>query len=267
MQPIKNLFLNLIMIASSSIYSQQVAAVLVCYGKLAPETIKGYKYVILEDKHNSKTDITTIKYNNKKVYAYISLGEVNKYADHYEALKNSSLGKNEIWNSYYLNLKADETVTILLNIISNLFAKGYDGLFLDNIDNFSTFGTQKDQKDDLIVLLQKIKTAHPTKEFMQNAGIDIIAETRNFVHSVAIESIASDYLFENKSYNLRKRNDYNKSIERLKSIYKNFNIPIILIEYADTRKLYNQILARIEETDFDFFIGNIDLQKLPKLKE
>ncbi len=246
---------------------QQKDSVLVCYGKLAPESIKGYKYVILEDKHNSKTDIATIRFNNKKVYAYISLGEVNKYADHYEVLKSSSLGKNEIWNSYYLNLKSEVTVNVLLDIIANLFAKGYDGLFLDNIDNFSTFGTQKNQKDDLIALLRKIKIAHPNKEFMQNAGIDLISETRSYVHSIAIESVASDYLFKNKTYNIRDFTDYKEGIERLKSIHKIYNIPIILIEYADSKKLYNQIRARIEDTNFDFFIGNIDLQKLPKLKE
>lgn len=255
------------MLASSLIFDQKKDSVLVCYGKLNPESILGYKYVILEDKHNSKSDIAIIKSNNKKVFAYISLGEVNKYTDHYEELKSSSLGKNEIWNSYYLNLKSDKTITVLLDIISNLFNKGYDGLFLDNIDNFSTFGNQKDQKDDLISLLQKIKSAHSNKEFMQNAGIDLVPETFKFIHSIAIESVASDYLFKNNTYNLRNLNEYNERIQSLKTINKTYNIPIILIEYADTQKLYDKIRARIDTTNFDSFIGNIDLQKLPKLKK
>lgn len=253
--------------ATAQTLDQKKDSVLVCYGKLAPETIKGYKYVILEDKNNSKSDIDIIKSTNKKVYAYISLGEVNQYADHYEVLKNNSLGKNKIWNSYYLNLRSTKTISVLMEIIQNLFTIGYDGLFLDNIDNFSTFGTQKDQKDDLILLLKKIKNTHPKKEFMQNAGVDLVAETYKYINSIAIESIASDYLFKNKTYNLRNVAEYKEGIERLKEINKAYNLPIILIEYADTKKLYDQIRTRIDKTTFDTFIGNIDLQKLPIIKK
>src|SRR6187402_3330619 len=77
--------------------------VLVCYGKLNAASIKGYGYVILESKHYTAAEVKKIKEQNEKVFAYISLGEVNAHAAHYKDLKGSTLGKNEIWNSYYLN--------------------------------------------------------------------------------------------------------------------------------------------------------------------
>src|SRR6478672_3295910 len=93
--------------------------VLVCYGRLSPESIKGYTYVILESQHYSIYEIKRIKSQNEKVLAYISLGEVNGNAAHYNLLKDSTLGKNDIWDSYYLNLKAEKTSQILLDIISS----------------------------------------------------------------------------------------------------------------------------------------------------
>ena len=67
--------------------------VLVCYGKLNPESVKGYKYVIVESKHYFPSNIRVLKAQNTKVFAYISLGEVNANAPHFNELKKKYLRK------------------------------------------------------------------------------------------------------------------------------------------------------------------------------
>ena len=247
--------------------SVKKSTVLVCYGKVKPESIKGYTYVILESLNYSSQQIKTIKAQNSKVFAYISLGEVNIHAPHYKILKSNTIGKNENWDSYYLNLKSNKTQETLLNIVDKTLSEGFDGLFLDNIDNFTIYGPQKEQKKDLINLLKKIKEFYPKKEFLQNAGLDLVPETLPYINAIVVESVASDYVFKDKSYNLRKSEDHNSRITRLKSISENSKIPIILIEYADSKKLYSQITDRVESSKFEYFIGNIDLQSIPKFKE
>ena len=243
------------------------STVLVCYGKVKPESIKGYSYVILESLNYSFNEIKIIKSQNSKVFAYISLGEVNIHAPHYKMLKKHTLGKNENWDSYYLNLKSNKTQETLLSIVDKTLSKGFDGLFLDNIDNFTIFGPQKDQKKDLINVLKKIKEIYPKKEFIQNAGLDLIPETMSYINAIVVESVASGYSFKDKSYNLRDNNEFNNQLIRLKSINENSKIPVILIEYADSKKLFNQIVEKIEPSKFEYFIGNIDLQSIPKFKE
>lgn len=269
MQLIKILIFLLPSFLVSNVFANSVkkSTVLICYGKLKPETIKGYRFVILESKYYLPSDIRVIKANNDKVFAYISLGEVNANAPHYKELKEHTLGKNHIWDSYYLDLKSEKTKQTLIGIIDKTLAIGYDGLFLDNIDNFSTHGPQKDQKEELIKLLKTIKEKFPNKEFIQNAGIDIIGETSSFVSAVAIESVASNYTFKNKSYKLRNSNEYNAYMSRLKTVYETYKMPIILIEYADSINLCNKIEERIKPTKFDYFIGSIDLQKVPDFKK
>jgi hypothetical protein len=240
------------------------STVLVCYGRLSPETIKGYAYVILEPQFYNIYEIRKIKSQNENVLAYISLGEVNANAQHYNLLKDNTLGKNSIWDSYYLNLKSEKTGDILMDIIARNIELGYDGFFLDNIDNFTSFGPQPDQKAELIALLKRIHTKYPEKVFLQNAGLDLIGETAGFVDAVIIESVATNYTFNDKSYKLRDEGSFNNYVQKLKAINKTYNLPIILIEYADTMSLHNAVQRRVRNLGFEYFIGQIDLQKIPE---
>lgn len=247
--------------------AQAKEEVLFCYGKLKPQSIVGYKYVVLEAKNYTKADITTIQKNNVHVLAYISLGEISAHSEHFKALKNNTLGKNENWNSHYLDLSSSKTVVALMLIIKDLLSDGYDGLFLDNIDNFSTYGKQKEHKEYLIKFLTKLRKEYPKLFFLQNAGLDIVEDTNKFVDAVAIESVATNFTFEDKKYKLRDEEDYKKYIAKLKNINNKYSLPIILIEYADTKKLHDAIVKRIISTGFSFFIGKIDLQTLPNYKK
>ncbi|RZJ30497.1 MAG: hypothetical protein EOO48_04825 [Flavobacterium sp.] len=148
------------------------STVLVCYGRLNPETIKGYSCVILESEHYTSAEIKKIKTQNDKVLAYISLGEVNKYAKHYPKLKNHTIGKNTIWDSYYLNLCDGKTPKVLMSIIDEGIQAGYDGFFLDNLDNYTQFGPQPDQRNEVVALLKSIFEKYPNQTFLQNAGLE-----------------------------------------------------------------------------------------------
>lgn len=257
----------LLLIASAFSQSSINSTVLICYGKLVPRDIKGYRIVILEPRYYLPLDIENIKLQNEKVYAYLSLGEVNENAPHYNFLKNSTLGRNEIWNSYYLNLKSEKTISTLINIVETVFAMGYDGLFLDNIDNFTISGPQEKQRKELINLLKTLKTNYNDKGFIQNAGLEIIDETCQYIDAIIIESVATDYNFKDKIYKLRNRQQYDSIISEINLIENAYKLPIILVEYANSKKLYNTILERIQPTKKDYFIGTIDLQTIPNFKK
>lgn len=242
------------------------STVLVCYGRLNPEDIKGYDYVILEPQFYNIYEIRKIKSQNEKVLAYISIGEVNANAPHYAELKDHTAGKNEIWDSYYLDLKSEKTVNTLLRIIDRTLDKEYDGFFLDNVDNYTTWGAQPNQKQDLVNFLKTISEKHPDKIWIQNAGLELVPDTARYVDAIVIESVATNYTFDDKTYKLRAEADFKAYADKLADINKKYNLPIILIEYADTEKLYKQVLHRIKPLGFDYFIGNIDLQGIPTFK-
>ena len=268
MRRIKYLFLifPLILLIISFQSDMTKNNVLVCYGKMKPELVKGYKYVILESQHYLPSNIRVLKSQNEKVYAYISLGEVNAHAPQYPLLRDYTLGKNKTWNSYYLDLNSKKTIDILMILIDETLARGYDGLFLDNFDNFTIHGPQKEQKEAIINLLKMIKEKYPNKSFIQNAGLDLVNETSPYIDAIAIESIVTNYSFKEKKYSLRETTQYESMMNRLKSIHSTYNVPIVLIEYANTVSLVEQIEVQLKDSKFDYFIGSIDLQTIPNFK-
>jgi len=239
--------------------------VLFCYGDFYPEQIKDYEIIVLESSHFSKQDIQILKENNKTVLGYISLGEVNKDAAHYEILKDFTLGKNKLWDSYYLDLENKETEMVLLNLFKeNIEGKGLDGMFLDNIDNFTKFGPTPEKKEALINFLATIKQKFPDCYLLQNSGLLITDETNPYINGIAIESVATDYNFKNNKYRLREQKEFVNQVEQLEEVEKKYQLPIILIEYADTKKLHDKVLDRINHKSWSYFIGGIELQKIPQ---
>lgn len=261
------LIIPLIFIFNSFRKDMRKDSVLVCYGKLNPETTKGYKYLIVESKHYFPSNIRVFKSQNEKVLAYISLGEVNENAPHYDDLKKLTLGKNKIWNSHYLDLSKKKTIETLMLIVDELFEKGYDGLFLDNFDNYTIHGPQKNQKAGIIELMQLIKKKYPKKMFIQNAGLELLPDTNSSVDAVAVESVATDYDFKTQKYGLKKQDQFEKYLSELDKVHLAYKIPVIIIEYADSERLVTQIKERLDNSKHDYFIGNIDLQTVPKFKK
>ncbi len=240
--------------------------VLVCYGYVSPEKIHDYGFVILEPRNFKKAEIAIIKKNNDHVLAYISIGEVNERAPHYGALKDITLGENQIWNSHYLNLENPKTTEVLNGIVSKNLQAGFDGMFLDNLDNYTIYGPQKDQKDAAVKFMKNLREKFPNKIFVQNAGLDLVPETASSIDGVLIESVATAYDFKSKTYQLSSSEHFTVVSNRLEKIHTDYKVPIILVEYADTKKLRGEVLNRITPLNFPYFIGKIDLQSIPTFK-
>lgn len=247
-----------------TLIGQSKQDLLVCYGKFDINQVKGYQTIILEPAQFTKNDIDKLKKNNGKIYGYISLGEVSKTASFYPLLKDEVLGKNEQWNSYYLNLSSAKTKMILLELIKSINNKGVNGLFIDNVDNFSSFGPQKKQQKDFLDFLKLIKSKFPEMEIIQNAGAELLPQTNSHIKGVLFESIFTNYLFHEKKYVIRSGDDFEQQFKKVETAKKYKHLHIYLIEYANTADSINKIKKAVSGLQFSYFIGTIDLQTLPK---
>ncbi|WP_194851980.1 endo alpha-1,4 polygalactosaminidase [Nonlabens antarcticus] len=249
----------------TALTAQQSA--LFCYGDFYPQEISGLDYVVVEPILFTAADVSVLKSQNKKVLAYISLGEVSAVASHYAAIKTETLAKNDIWNSYVLDISAPKTRESLMSLIEeHLAVKGFDGIFLDNIDNYTIWGPTPEKKEALLSFLQDVKSRFRESVLMQNAGLLILKETSPYIDIVAVESVASDYNFTNDTYRLRTKKGFEDRLTEIDTARKATDVPFLLIEYAKTKKMKVAIEKRLSKTDFPVFIGQIDLQKPPVFK-
>jgi hypothetical protein len=238
-------------------------SVFVCYGKLNPTTIFGYKYVILEAFFYSELDIQEFKKNNELVFAYISLGEINSYSKWYKELKPFTVGMNQNWKSLLLNLENHETITVLKNEIKTLIQKGYSGVFFDNLDNFGAYGQQTNQQQYLIQFIKEISQNYPKHQFIQNSGLEFIASTHKYVAAILLESMASSYDFDKCEYQIKSQNEFIVNQEKIKTLTEHYKIPVLVVDYADSKEKYTAIKKKLQHCDVSFFVGKIDLQTIP----
>jgi hypothetical protein len=117
-------FMALFSMFSAQAQEPNAGSVMICYGDINPDKIRGYKYVIVESEHFTAFDVKLLKENNQTVLGYVSLGEVSTSRYYYESIKDRTLGKNKNWDSHYLNLKDEQTREAVLGLVSRIEKKG-----------------------------------------------------------------------------------------------------------------------------------------------
>lgn len=268
MRPIKHIasFLAFFSMASLSCQELTESSVFISYGKINQDRIREFKYVILESEQYSRFEIDLMLESNQRVLGYISLGEVSAERSYYAQLKDRTLGKNEIWDSYFLDLTDETTIEVLLQKVAEISEKGFNGLFLDTIDVYGPWGRSPSQAEALASLLAEIKRRYPNLHLMQNSGIALLPLTNPHINSLALESIVTDYDFQNQTYAFRKVNDARERANALNEVKSSYQIDVVAIEYANTKRMYKRILKQLNATQWDYFIGQIELDGIPKFK-
>ncbi|AMA50001.1 endo alpha-1,4 polygalactosaminidase [Flavobacterium covae] len=245
-----------------SLNSHSKTKFLVCYGKFDVTKVSGYDLLIVESAHFTYNEVSYLKKNNKKVIAYISLGEINEGARDYKLLKSAVSEKNTDWNSYYLDIGSSKIQKILKSRIQNIFYMGYDGLFLDNIDNYTEYGVQRNLQDNLIAFVKDIKREYPNKVLVQNAGLDLVKNLYREVDYVLVESVYTDYDFREKKYLIRNNESFSERLGSIKKAMDKYKIKPLLLEYAVDENQIKKIRKRIKTQNITYSISEISLQKI-----
>ncbi len=241
----------------------------VCYAKVRPEQVQGYKLVIIEPDFYSKAEIEALKAGGTTIIAYMTLGEVDSNRWYFPLLEEQGfLGVNENWGSSYIDLSKKEVQSVLLDrVLPEIMAKGVNGLFLDTIDAVSPYGSRRELAPNMAELITGIRTRYPDATIIQNAGLFLLESTRPAIDAVLIEDIASGYNFESESYFIKNLNEFNERYELVASTSEKYNVPVFVIDFAESDAGISEIKSRLDTTGIPYFISNIQLSQLPKMPE
>lgn len=232
------------------------------YGTVEPQDISNKQIAILESGNYNHMQVLSLKRTGVKIVGYVSLGEVGTSRWYFPLLKDRGfLGKNENWNSYYINLRDSVSRNILLNeVIPNIIDKGFDGLFLDTIDDVAPYTERADLQPYMADLIVKIRQKYPNIYIMQNAGLFLLDKTHNDINGVLVEDVASYYNFSDKKYGLSSEDDYIDKINTIIEYRKKYNLPFYIVDYANTMILYKKITQRLDTLNIPYYINDINLQ-------
>lgn len=244
---------------------EEVTPFAICYAKVTPEQVKNYKMVIVEPDFYSKSEMESLRGTGTKILAYVTLGEVDGNRWYFSELEELGFrGKNENWNSHFIDLALEEARRILLKeVISQIAAKGVDGFFLDTIDAVSPETERGDLQPYMVEMIEEIRAQYPQKIIIQNAGLFLLDRTADDIDAFLTEALASDYDFASGEYKIRPDKEYNLRLGYLNEYIKENNLPFFILDFAETESQLSQIKSRLDTLNRPYFISNIGLSEIP----
>ena len=204
---------------------------------------------------------------NYKLYAYVSLGEINQDADYAKKIDKSwVLTENKVWKSLVMNANNPDWQRFFVEkIITPLVKKGFQGVFLDTADSYllgvKTEDEKKKQEAGLIKIIQMIHQKFPNIKILINRGFDLIPSIHDIISGVVAESLYHGW-DESKRQYITFSDDYNKNlIHILKNIKDKYNLPIVVISYLpeNNKKKYLTLANKITSLGFIPWITNSTL--------
>lgn len=234
------------------------------YEKVNPDQVTEYDLIIVEPTHYNKAEVDALKNTGAIVLAYISLGEVGEYRWYFSLMEERGfLGKNENWNTYYINLADSQVYSLFFNeIIPEIMVLEFDGLFLDTVDAVAPYTSRSHLQPDMLRLIQQIRTEYPESMIIQNAGLFLLNNTAEAIDAVLIEDVATSYNFANKTYALKREEAYKSKVNTIQKLSQENNIPFLIIDFATEQSLRSMAAQRLDSLEFPYFINNIELNNI-----
>lgn len=141
----------------------------------------------------SPTQVAELRKTGTIVIAYISVGESASYECWYDELEATGafIDFNPNFGTQVIDNRVVAARTILRTVAQEHLSYGYDGLFLDTVDNATGFETNT--ASGMIALIQELRTDNPNALIIQNRGFDVVGDTKTVINSMMFEGFTSTW--------------------------------------------------------------------------
>jgi len=258
----------LLFLCSSLFASLGDKSAIVYYGdKISYPMVGIHDYIIVQPSHIN-TFTHGFKVYKNKMYAYVSLGEIDTDIAEYKDVKKSWIvGENKIWKSKLLDLTNPEYQNFLFtHMIEPQMKRGFKNFFFDTLDSYHLVAkTEKEIQANREALVKIINTFHqkyPNSKLIINRGFRIIDQVHTSVNAVLFESYYNGISGEKQDYDTVSQDNrvwLDKQIAKIKK----YNLDIISVEYLPFKKLHTQeaqtIIKNLQDKKIIPYISTKDL--------
>lgn len=236
---------------------------------LSPNDLDPYALVILD----ADTDIKVHELANrdKQVFGYLSIGEIGTHRRQFAQFKDSGilLQENAFWpGSYMVDMRDPRWIKHLIEErIPALLHRGFNGIFLDTLDNAGELERIDNEKykgmvDAAARVVSAIRMHYPQVPIIQNRGYEILPQTAGIVNYVMAESLMADHNFEKKSYYMVPQELLDIQLTLLaKALEQNPKLQILSLDYwsPDDADSIKSIYASQRERGFHPYVATVEL--------
>ncbi len=208
-----------------------------------------------------------IKNKKSKLFAYVSIGEVEPNRKYYKDIKKDwILGENKDWKTYIIDLRNKDCREFLIrNVLSNL--ENYDGFFFDTLDSYQLVLKKpediKAYEESIISFINQVKSKYPEKKIIINRGFEVVEYVKDKIDAVVAESLLYGLNTKNMTYKKQKEEDTMWLLNQLNKI-KQLGINVVVIDYIDPKdkKLQKEVAKKIYQYGFIPYVTDKYLQTL-----
>lgn len=127
-----------------------------------------FDLVVVDGESATTGQVERLRERGTIVLAYLSVGTIEPWRSWYPDLKPYALETWEDWDEYYADLAAPGFRTAIGRIADGMLDKGFDGLFLDNVDMVETHPSAEPGMTMLVGELSRMTRARGGLLFAQN---------------------------------------------------------------------------------------------------
>ena len=236
--------------------------------------IKNYANIIIDVDEFSEDHIKAFKDSGVNVYAYLSVGSLEKYRDYYEDYKDITFMDYDNWpDERWVDVSNASWQSHISSEADRLKSLGATGIFMDNFDVFYVAQEEYECTDSfregIYEGCKAILNDLGSKDLklIINSGAEFLLQLNkdHIRFDDKIDVYAQECVFT-KIINY-KFDDFDSQDEEEKQYYQHFinlfkdNLDILLIEYTDYEQMVEEIKNYCLSNNFYYYISdNVDLR-------
>ena len=254
----------LLLLYSSLFANLHTKSAIVYYGnKISYPMVGIHNYIIVEP---SNTNVNTHGFDvyKEKIYAYVSIGEIDTNIDAYKDVKKSWIvAQNKTWKSKVLDVTNPAYKKFLFEkIIAPQIKRGFKNFFFDTLDSYQLAAKTKEQRAKseaaLVDIILTFHQRYPKAKLILNRGFEIIDKVHNAVTAVLFESYYYGIGAENTSYKEISKGEREWLDIQIQKV-KKYNLDLICVDYlpaSDFEKKSEKLVSQLEKKGFIPYIAN-----------
>ncbi len=182
------------------------------------ETLQAYDLIVVDGEGISTENISLLQANGSLVLGYLSVGTIEPDRSWYKNVKKFRLALWGDWGEWYAKVNKRRFRRVLLKkAVRPFLKKGFDGLFLDNVDMIAEYSHQTKGMRKLVKRIAKL--VHRDSKYLgaQN-GDDVIENFLPYLDHWNREDVSSTYNFDTESYEQVSEEDAHSALAAVSSI-------------------------------------------------
>ena len=235
---------------------------------------KNYSNIAIDLDEFSSSDIAKIKQNEQGIYAYLSIGSLEKYRSYYETYKDLTFMDYENWpDERWVNVSNSSWQGHISSEADRLKAMGADGIFMDNFDVYyiakEEYRGSDINAEDIFNGCKTILETLSEKnlKLMINSGTDFLERLHDenspllsSINVYAQECVFSSIVdYENNIFGRQSTADHEYYLDIV--YFMRYVSDVLFIEYTKDDSLKKEIVEYCDDLNYHYYISStVDLK-------